>query len=117
MFKQSLRILILLILSTLATAKAPPSNPLSTTAQYMANEGLMVVSGETKVVFDPLFRNGYGQYQLLPREMEEALFAGNPPFDGVDVIFVSHYHGDHFAPADMLRLLKAQPGIQLYAPA
>ena len=49
--------------------------------------------------------------------MEEALFAGKPPFDGVDAIFVSHYHGDHFSPADMLRLLKAQPGIQLYAPA
>ena len=109
--------LILLLLSGLALAKAPQSDTPWATVQYMANEGLMVVSGETKVVFDPLFRNGYGQYQLLPREMEEALFAGKPPFDGVDAIFVSHYHGDHFSPADMLRLLKAQPGIQLYAPA
>jgi len=77
----------------------------------------MVVHGDTKILFDPLFRNSYGQYQLLPPEMEQALFAGRPPFEGVDAIFVSHYHGDHFSPADILRLLKAQPGIYLYAPA
>lgn len=83
----------------------------------MANEGLMVVQGETKVVFDPLFRNGFGQYQRLPKEMEDGLFAGEPPFDGIDAVFVSHYHADHFSPVDMLRLLVEQPGIQLYAPA
>ena len=82
----------------------------------MANEGLMVVQGDTKVAFDPLFRNSYGQYQLLPKEMEEALFSGQPPFDGIDAVFISHYHGDHFSPADILRLLTEQPGIHLYAP-
>lgn len=30
------------------------------TAYYMANEGLMVVHGDTKILFDPLFRNSYG---------------------------------------------------------
>ena len=49
--------------------------------------------------------------------MEAALFAGASPFDGVDAIFVSHYHGDHFSPADILRLLQVQPSIHLYAPA
>ena len=106
---------LLLITMGFAFAKAPGSAIPS--AQYMANEGLMVVQGETKVVFDPLFRNSYGQYQLLPKDMEDALFAGTPPFDGIDAIFVSHYHGDHFSPVDVLRLLKEQPGIQLYAPA
>jgi L-ascorbate metabolism protein UlaG (beta-lactamase superfamily) len=48
--------------------------------------------------------------------MEEALFAGTPPFDDIDAVFVSHYHGDHFSPEDVLRLLKAQPNIRLYAP-
>ncbi len=100
----------------LVFAQAPNSEPTSATAQYMANEGLMVMQGATKVVFDPLFRNSYGQYQLLPKAMEEALFAGEPPFDGIDAVFVSHYHGDHFSPEDMLRLLKVQQGIHLYAP-
>jgi len=83
---------------------------------YMANEGFLVESGETKVVFDPLFRNSYGNYQLLPKSMEEALFAGTPPFDGIDAVFISHYHGDHFSPEDVLRLLKEQQDIRLYAP-
>ena len=86
------------------------------TAYYMANEGLMVTRGETKILFDPLFRDSYGQYLLLPEDMEQALFAGRAPFDGVDAIFISHFHGDHFSPADILRLLQTQTAIQLYAP-
>jgi L-ascorbate metabolism protein UlaG (beta-lactamase superfamily) len=110
-------LVLLLLTSSMATAKNPGSGPAAANAQYMANEGLMVVQGDTKVVFDPLFRNSYGQYQLLPKLMEEALFAGAPPFDGIDAVFISHYHGDHFSPVDVLRLLKSQPTIQLYAPS
>lgn len=77
----------------------------------------MVTHGNTKVVFDPLFRNSYGHYQLLPKDMEEALFAGIAPFDGIDAVFISHYHGDHFSPEDVLRLLKVRAEIRLYAPA
>jgi len=117
MFKRLLCSLPLLFI-TAGTAFAQNSETGSgaSTAMYLANEGLMVVQGETKVVFDPLFRNSYGQYQLLPQDMEEALFAGAPPFDGIDAVFISHYHGDHFSPADILRLLKNQQGIHLYAP-
>lgn len=86
------------------------------TAHYMANEGLMVVHEDTKILFDPIFRNTYGSYILLPPEMEAALYAGEAPFDGVDAVFISHYHGDHFSPEDMLTLMQAQTGISLYAP-
>lgn len=86
------------------------------TAHYLANEGVMVVRGETKVVFDPLFENSYGQYHLPPADMREALFAGTPPYDGVDMIFVSHFHGDHFSPADILALMKAHTNLKLAAP-
>lgn len=86
-------------------------------ATYLANEGLMVVQGDTKILFDPLFRNGYGSYQMLPESMEKALYAGEAPFDGVDAVFISHHHGDHFSPADILKLLIEQPDIRLYAPA
>jgi len=106
-------ILVLLFTTGLVPADSSDHDVL---AQYLANEGLMVVQGETKVVFDPLFRNSYGQYQLLPEPMEEALFAGEPPFDGIDAVFISHHHGDHFSPADILHLLKQQQEIRLYAP-
>ena len=86
------------------------------TAYYMANEGLMVTQGDTKILFDPLFRNSYNQYLLPPDDMAAAVYAGVAPFDDVDAIFVSHFHGDHFSPEDILRLLQMQTQIQLYAP-
>jgi len=86
------------------------------TARYLANAGVLIASGETRIAFDPIFRSDFGVYRLLPPELERALFAGEPPFDGLDAVLISHYHGDHFSPDDLLRLLEAQPGIRLYAP-
>lgn len=85
-------------------------------AFYIANEGVMVSAGDTKILFDPLFPNTYGQYILPPEELKQAMFAGAAPFDGVDAIFISHYHGDHFSPEEIYQLMEAQTGIQLYAP-
>lgn len=101
---------ILLALPGLASADGP------TEAFYLGNEAVMISRGDTKVLFDPLFRNDYGQYQRVPHAMESALIAGEAPFDGVDAVFVSHYHGDHFTPAAMLALLENRPGIRLYGP-
>jgi L-ascorbate metabolism protein UlaG (beta-lactamase superfamily) len=110
------RLLCLLILVLCPGALFADAGHGPSTAHYLANEGLMVTHGDTKVVFDPLFRNAYGHYQLLPEAMKDALIAGAPPYDGIDAVFISHYHGDHFSPEDVLQLLRAQPGVQLYAP-
>lgn len=58
------QLLLLSLLFTAGTVFADSSGH-ETAARYLANEGVMVVQGDTKVVFDPLFRNGYGRYQLL----------------------------------------------------
>jgi len=84
--------------------------------QYLANEGVMVKHAETSILFDPLFNNSYGQYQLVPSEMRAAIMAGKAPYDSVDAVFISHYHDDHFSAADVLQLMKAQTSIHLYAP-
>ena len=47
--------------------------------------------------------------------MERALFAGEQPFDGLDAVFVSHYHGEHSA-VDVLRLLEARPDLRALRP-
>ncbi|MFT4671887.1 MAG: L-ascorbate metabolism protein UlaG (beta-lactamase superfamily) [Pseudohongiellaceae bacterium] len=86
-------------------------------AHYMANEALMVVHGDTKIMFDPIYKNSYNNYMLLPEEMQAALFAGEAPYDGLDAIFISHYHGDHFTPEDVLRFMNARPNVELYAPS
>ncbi len=86
-------------------------------AHYLANAGVMVERGETKILFDPLFRNSFGQYKLVPEETERALFRGEPPWDSIDAVFISHHHGDHFSPRVMLDFLTARDDIQLFAPA
>jgi L-ascorbate metabolism protein UlaG (beta-lactamase superfamily) len=88
-----------------------------TTLRYLGNEGVMVSQGDTRVLFDPLFNNSFGQYQLVPDNVRESIFAGAPPFDGVDAVFISHHHDDHFSVDDILRLLREQDSIRLYAPA
>jgi len=108
-----LRLLAMLLILVLNSAS---SHEPESTAHYLANEGVMIVHGDTKILFDPLFRISYGQYQMMPKDMEAAMFAGDPPFAGIDAVFISHYHGDHFSPRDVLNLLKAQPTIRLYAP-
>ncbi len=86
------------------------------TARYLANAGVMVAHGDTRVLFDPLFNESFGQYRLLPETMREALMNGVPPYDGIDALFISHYHDDHFAPADLLEYLEAHDTVRLYAP-
>jgi len=85
-------------------------------AKYLANAGVLISRGETKIVFDPLFDQDYGTYELVPDDIAEALFAGVPPFDGLDAVFVSHHHGDHFSPERMVQLLIAHPDLQLFGP-
>jgi len=108
--------LILTALAALTLAHAAPA-PTPATLQYLANASVLVTHGDTKVVFDPLFRNDFGQYALVPARVEQALFDGTAPFDGLDAVFVSHYHEDHFSAVDVLRLLEARPALRLFAPA
>ena len=83
---------------------------------YLANEAALVEHADTKILFDALFDNGFDRYDLVPDELLSKLYSGDPPFDGVDAVFVSHAHGDHFAADRMLRYLSAQPNVKLYAP-
>lgn len=85
-------------------------------AHYLANAGVMIARGDTKVLFDPFFRNGFGVYDVVPDDIEAALFEGTPPWDGIDAIFISHYHGDHFEPAVVLDFLRRWGDVEVYAP-
>ena len=105
-----LRVIFLLLL-------AAPAAFAQTTVQYLGNEGVMIVGERAKILFDPLYDNSYGRYQMVPDEIREGIFSGTAPYDDVDAVFISHHHGDHFAAADLVRLLREQPDINVYAPA
>lgn len=83
-------------------------------ARYIGNAGVLVSDGETKVLFDAFYANSYGQYLLVDDQTSSDLISGSPPFDGVDAVFVSHVHGDHFTAEPTLKYLRAQPEVLLF---
>ncbi|MCR9270698.1 MAG: MBL fold metallo-hydrolase [Hyphomonadaceae bacterium] len=97
-----------------ALACAHPVDPTQTT--YLGNEGIMVSDGHTKVLFDPLFPNGFGTYQMVPEEMRDQLMAGNAPYDAVTAIFISHMHPDHFSVDEIILYLETHAETRLFAP-
>jgi len=100
--------------SSTALAHPVPEDP--ATAHFLANEAVMVEAGETKILFDPLFSNDFGFLPLVEPETKAALIAGEAPWDGIDAVFVSHVHGDHFDAAEMNTYLATQSRLILVAP-
>lgn len=84
---------------------------------YLGNEGIMVSDDETTILFDPLFPNGFGVYQLVPTEMRSDLMAGEAPYDAVDAIFISHMHPDHFSVDEVIVYLEQHADVRLYVPS
>lgn len=103
-----------LALSAWGTAHAHPEDPTQTT--YLGNEGIMVSDGHTKILFDPLFPNGFDIYQMVPDDMRQAIMRGEAPYDDVDAIFISHMHRDHFSVGETIAYLERHGGTRLYAP-
>lgn len=99
-----------------APVKAHPVADDPATAHFLANEAVLIEAGETKILFDPLFTNSYNTYPLIPDAMKAALMAGEAPFDGVDAVFVSHVHGDHFDAEEMNAYLARHGEVVLVAP-
>lgn len=63
---------------------------------YLGNCGFMYESGNSKVLIDP-FGTQFGTFFYLPSdEVKENIVKGNSPFDNIDVLLITHIHGDHF---------------------
>ncbi len=107
-------LMTVLIAMALPAARAHETH--DTEAVYLGNAGVMVVHGDTKVVFDGFYRNDYGQYSLVPPRIEEALLTGRSPYDGIDALVVSHVHGDHFTPGPALDFLRRHGEVRFVAP-
>lgn len=85
---------------------APPRPPEATVeVQYIANEGVLISVDGRRVVIDGLHRE-YSSYPFLPEPHQGRLEAAAAPFDGIDLILVSHIHGDHFHPESVARYMQ-----------
>jgi ankyrin repeat protein/L-ascorbate metabolism protein UlaG (beta-lactamase superfamily) len=82
----------------------------------IANSGVMLAAGETKVLIDALFDSAPSDYRSPDPAVLDAMTKGRPPFDGIDLALVTHNHPDHFAAPLAARFLEANPGATLLAP-
>lgn len=73
---------------------------------YLANEGFLLAAGEHKVLIDALFA-GLDGYPKVPAEVGSKLARAAAPFDGIDLVLATHFHGDHFGAAAVARHLAA----------
>ena len=63
---------------------------------YVKNAGFLIESGDRKILIDALFE-GFGQ-PLVSSSLRARMEQAEAPFDGVDLVLVTHTHADHFDP-------------------
>ncbi len=84
---------------------------------YIANEGFLVEVGAQKVLIDALFDNQSITWCHVPDEMTlQKMENAEAPFDGVDLILVTHAHPDHFSPQSVIRRLRSDPAAVVIGP-
>ncbi len=77
--------------------------------QYIANEGVLLSSKKKRVLIDGLHRRYGDAYAFLPDAEREKIEKARAPFQNIDLILVSHYHGDHFHPESVGSYLTSDP--------
>ncbi len=83
---------ITLLLFLLATSISAQSVKIT----YLANEGVLIESGNQKVLIDALFDDFYKDYLSPSLELRSDMISGQSPFEKVDLVLATHIHRDHY---------------------
>jgi L-ascorbate metabolism protein UlaG (beta-lactamase superfamily) len=79
------------------------------TITYIANEGVLLSSGDKQVLIDGLHREYKPAYSFPPKTLLNALETAQAPYNEIDLVLVSHLHLDHFHPESIGLHLKNNP--------
>ncbi len=93
-----------------------PKGQTQSHAQYIANEAVLITHGDSKIMFDPLPLSGFGVYPEPSFADTAKMMSGQGEYAGVDAVFISHAHRDHFSSAKMIAYLTSNPDVRLVAP-
>ena len=88
-------------------------DPVSVT--YLGNDGIMLAFEDKKVLIDAIHTNE-SPWVMLPTAERTKLLMGQPPYDGIDLILITHNHGDHYSPTAINMALMNNPGAWVIAP-
>ena len=84
---------------------------------YVANNGFLIEIGSKKILIDALFDNTSITYCHVPdKAILTGMVDGRPPFEGIDLVLVTHNHQDHFSAGAVRSMLEKNPSTRLVAP-
>ncbi|TFH39665.1 MAG: MBL fold metallo-hydrolase, partial [ANME-2 cluster archaeon] len=99
-------IIIVLLLSYITVSTYAQKEKVDVT--YVGNAGFLINIGDKKILIDALFK-GFADNYNLPEHIQEKLKLAQAPFDDVDLIIVTHAHGDHVDPSIVAEHMKNNP--------
>ena len=99
-----------LVVATPAAPAAPGAQASAgVSVTFLANEGVLLSGGGRKVLIDGLFLKYETGYPVPADSTQTALARAASPFDSVELVLVTHRHGDHFHPTPVAAHLRANP--------
>ena len=84
------------------------------TLTKLANEGVIISAGETRVMIDGMVIEPYSVYGGLPAAAKTQYFQASGDFAGIDLALVSHRHHEHNQPEYACTFLQASPATELH---
>jgi L-ascorbate metabolism protein UlaG (beta-lactamase superfamily) len=82
---------------------------------YLGNEGFLIYSKNKKVLVDALFKVNLPSYSEPSDSLINQMTVGKPPYNNIDLLLITHYHGDHFNPDFTISFLENQSNCKLVA--
>ena len=86
-----------------------PVEKLNLAIKYIANEGVLISSGDKTILIDGLHREYKPAYLFPPADLLQSLENAVKPYDKINLLLVSHIHLDHFHPQSIGLHLKNNP--------
>jgi 26S proteasome non-ATPase regulatory subunit 10 len=95
---------------------AKPVETPSLEVVYIANAGFFISCGNSKILIDALFRDGFGMYPVPDKEVLESMIKGEPPYNNADLLLFTFKQAAHFDPLLTETYLVKNPKTLFLAP-
>ncbi len=76
---------------------------------YVSNAGVLIEINDKKILIDALCSFKSPFYKSTPKNIWDQIIKGTPPFDGIDVMLITHHHRDHFDVGGVSEFLDQNP--------
>ncbi len=111
-----MRLLPAVILAAAVPLAPLPAQSGEVTLTYLANMGVLVERGDTRIVIDGLHRGGLREYAAVPAALLDPLEQARAPFPALALALTTHRHLDHFDAHSVAARLAADSAVVYLAP-